>query len=174
MKQMKLNIGAVLLAAALVSVSSFAAMNFVRGAGQVWYKSATVYAVGDVVDLGDRYGIALSQIGANTQGVVAVAGVYSLRHYTNETTVLGTRMYWDATSTSVTATATADKFIGLAVSSNASPATTQGIIEIDLNANLRPDGQATVTITNLGRTVAQTNISVFVNGVLKSNTTTGP
>jgi predicted RecA/RadA family phage recombinase len=114
MKKMKKLIGC-LVGVALVAGLAVGAMNFVRNAGYVIYTAGSDITAGDVVDLGDQYGIAVTDIDNGDDGVVRLDGIWDLTLQTNETISVGDRLYWDSSNEVVTETATADTFIGTAM-----------------------------------------------------------
>ena len=104
------------IAAAVLAVCGgvFAAQNFERDEGWVTYSNTgAAISSGDVVDLGDRYGIAKVDIASNATGVVATKGVWILTLATDQTVSVGDKLYW-TTSTNATKTAPAAKLIGVA------------------------------------------------------------
>lgn len=97
---------------------AWAAQNFVSGAGLVTYSNAgSAISSGELVDLGNRYGVALNDIAASTgTGTVATEGIFELvRSETNAVTA-GTPLY-RASATAVSITAVAGKYVGLCVES---------------------------------------------------------
>jgi len=129
-----INIVAALLTFAVVS---FGAQNFVRDAGYVVYSnSGAAISAGDVVDVGDSYGVALVDIASNATGVVRIDGVWDLTLATNETITVGDKLYWDSSNEQVTETSTADTFIGTATEAVTTTSST-GILAVWLNAAVR-------------------------------------
>jgi predicted RecA/RadA family phage recombinase len=78
------------------------------------YTPSSNVAVGDVIVQGDLVGVARKPIPANTLGALAVEGVFSFPKATGAGSGMaaGTSVYWDATNTVVTATATGHKLVG--------------------------------------------------------------
>ena len=113
MKKMKKAV--VIAGVVLLAGITLAAMNFVRKAGYVVYTAASDITAGDVVDIGDQYGIAVTDIDTGDSGIVKIDGVWDLTLQTNETITVGDKLYWDSANEVVTETATADTFIGTAV-----------------------------------------------------------
>jgi predicted RecA/RadA family phage recombinase len=104
-----------LIVVAMVGGLAFGAMNFVRKPGYVIYTAASDLTAGDVVDIGDQYGIAVTDISTGDAGVVKLDGIWDLTLQTNETITVGDKLYWDSSNEVVTETATADKYIGTAM-----------------------------------------------------------
>lgn len=128
----------VAVAAVVATVAPlFAAQNFERDEGWVLYTNPNAaLSSGAVVDIGGRYGIAQVDIASNATGVVSTRGVWVLTLATNQTISVGDKLYWDASASQATETATADKFLGLAVEAVTTVAST-GKVKIDMNSPLR-------------------------------------
>jgi len=129
-------ISALLLTVMLLCGVAFAAMNYVRNAGYVIYTASGTISAGDVIDIGDQYGIAVVDIANGSDGVVQIDGVWDLVLQTNETISLGDRLYWDSSAEAVTETATADKFLGTAVEA-VSTTTATGFVKVWLGPSWR-------------------------------------
>jgi len=96
--------------------------------GTVDYTPSSAVAAGDIVLQGALLGIAIQPIAANALGILAVRGVYDMVKITGAIAA-GVAVYWDVTgnplggvaaSGAVTATATANQFIGYATKAAAS------------------------------------------------------
>lgn len=59
---------------------------------------------GDVVDLGNFVGIAVTDIAADEQGALYVCGTFDVAKYTSEAISLGDRIYYDAGTETATKT----------------------------------------------------------------------
>jgi len=118
----------------LAAVVALGAANFVRDGSVIYYtNSGSAITAGDVVDLGDLYGVALVDIAASTgTGNVKIDGVWTFTLATNETISVGDKLYWDATHTNVTETATADKYLGMAVEAKTTTTSTT-ILQVLIN-----------------------------------------
>lgn len=123
MNKMKKMIGCV-VGVALLAGLAFGAMNFVRKAGYVIYTAGSDISAGDVVDIGDQYGIAVTDISNGDDGVVKLDGIWDLTLQTGETITVGDRLYWDSSNEVVTETATADTFIGTALEAKTTTSST--------------------------------------------------
>ena len=128
----------VAVAAVVATVAPlFAAQNFERDEGWVLYTNPNAaLSSGAVVDIGGRYGIAKVDIASNATGVVSTRGVWVLTLATNQVISVGDKLYWDSSASQATETATADKFLGLAVTAVTTVAST-GKVKIDINSPLR-------------------------------------
>ncbi|MFH1496933.1 MAG: DUF2190 family protein [Verrucomicrobiota bacterium] len=104
-------------------------------ANMQWTASGNVYS-GNVVDLGDKYGIVLVDTTNALPCAVALEGVWNLTLTSNETVTAGAKLYWDSTNSRVTTTATADTYIGTAYSA-VTTTTSTGIIPVFLNDSQR-------------------------------------
>ena len=140
-----------------VTGMTFAEQNYVKRDGVVTYtNAATAVSAGAVVDLGDQYAVAIKDIAANGTGPVRTKGIYDFTLATNIAVNVGDKLYWDASSTQVTSTATADKYIGSAVEyKTTSGSTSTSIIQTWINPPLRPAAIGTSgTFTNsLGESI---------------------
>lgn len=81
---------------------------------RVNYTPSAAVALGAVVVQGDLVGVADRPIAANALGALAVQGIFSFPKATGTDTALtvGTKVYWDATNSRVTATASTHKYVG--------------------------------------------------------------
>lgn len=99
---------------------SFGAMNFVRDSGEVIYSNtAEAIEAGNLVDVGDRYGVALVDIASNGTGIVRTRGVFTFGRGTTNALSVGTAMYYSASNNILTDVYADDKFVGVAVESAA-------------------------------------------------------
>lgn len=129
----------------LIALNPFAAQaapNRVADGGQVEYTNTTGSNIqsGDLVDLGDRYGVAAGDITSNTMGVVWTEGQFRFYRTTTNAITQGTALY-RSSATSITVTATADTYVGalaVPVANVATAAYAAGVYAIvDLNADQR-------------------------------------
>lgn len=157
------------LAGALLGFGTVAnaAQNYVADPGVVAYSNATGSAInsGDLVDLGDRYGVALSGISTAAVGSVKTDGQWKFNRTTTNAISAGASLY-RSTATSVTVTASADAYLGQSVS--AAPEIAGGLtgaeyVELELNALQRQSvfGGTGITGTN-SIAVAVTNFVITV------------
>ena len=149
---------------------AFGAMNFVRGSGEVlWTNPSAAVSAGELVDLGNRYGVAMTDIASNAVGTVRVEGVFDLgRAETNAVTVDLPMFY--STATKVSVTPVTDKYVGVAVEAadvhtNEAYATAGTYkIAVELNAPRRPVGLASGSLGATGTaTVVEGQITATVN-----------
>lgn len=111
---------------------AFGAQNKVSGPGVVtWLNPGADVAAEELIDLGDRYGVALTDISSNRSGAVAIDGVWIFALPTNQNvSAFGTRLYY-STATNVTTTASDEKYVGASVET---VATNSGFVKVYLNA----------------------------------------
>lgn len=96
------------------------------------YAASGAVSAGDLVIIGSIVGVAMSDIAANTTGTVAVEGVFDLvKADTANAYTQGTPLYWDATNTKLTTTASTNTRVGIAAAAAASAAT---IVSVKINA----------------------------------------
>ena len=87
---------------------------YVQKGEAIDYRPTTAVAAGDVVVLGKLVGIARLDIAADTLGSLAVVGCYDVAKATGAVTV-GAAVYWDATNSQATTTATGNPYLGKAI-----------------------------------------------------------
>lgn len=133
----------------------FGADNFLRSAGTVQYTNpGAAISTGDLVDLGNRYGVALVDIASNGTGSVRTEGVFQfVRSETNAIT-MDLPLYY-ASASAIKIAVTADKYVGVAVEASgvigtAAVANATSLIAVELNATRRPVGLASGEITATG------------------------
>lgn len=135
---MKKTIIACVLGLALAGVA-IAATSFVRETGVDRYLNpSAAISSGDVVDLSNRYGIALTDIASNETGAVMVQGVFDLPFTGDATNTHGAALYWVTTNAPVGYCSTASgegSYIGLAVSIAQGTTNAAVKVQVDLNAN---------------------------------------
>lgn len=105
----------VLMCMAVIAGVAFGAGNFVQDSGIVTYSNTSAdLDSGDLVDLGDRYGVCLVDINSNYTGAVATKGIFSFQRYDTNAIANGAAVYYQ-TASNVTGTASADKYLGQCV-----------------------------------------------------------
>ncbi|MEA5135700.1 MAG: DUF2190 family protein [Candidatus Fimivivens sp.] len=87
---------------------------------------STAIVFGDVVPLTDCIGVAASDIAVGDLGALELVGVYELPAATAALTN-GQKVYWDATNSNVTATATDNTPCGVTIAAKAS-----GVLAVDV------------------------------------------
>ena len=94
-----------------------ATATFVHDGSSVDYTPASDVAAGDVVVQNDLVGVAKQPIAAGVLGALAVVGAFDVPKATGVGTGIaaGVNLYWDATNTQATETATGNTFMGKAV-----------------------------------------------------------
>lgn len=172
-----------LTAAIVCAAVAYGAQGYVHDTGQVaWTNDGAAVVSGQIVDLGDRYGIALSDQASNAVGTVATLGVWSLQRADTNAVADGASLFY-STATSVTATATADRYIGQAVGAvpevgdlTNSLGKVDQYIDVDLNAPQRQvivgtDVQAYAAIlTTIAALPKATTNQAFINGAGTTST----
>lgn len=78
------------------------------------YRPTENVAAGDVIVLGNLIGIARLDIPANTLGALTVVGCFEAPKATGAINA-GVVVYWDATNSKVTTTATGNPYLGKAI-----------------------------------------------------------
>jgi len=94
-----------------------ATATFVQDGNAIDYTPASDVAAGDVVVQNDLVGIAKQPIAAGALGSLAVVGVFEVPKATGAGTAIdaGAKVYWDATNSQATGTATGNTYMGKAI-----------------------------------------------------------
>lgn len=101
-----------LMSMALFAGVAGAAGNFVHDSESVAYLNAgAAISSGNLVDLGDRYGVALADIASNATGTVSIKGVWSFARANTNAIAAGASLF-RSSATAVTGTAGADTYVG--------------------------------------------------------------
>jgi len=167
------------LMVAVIAVTVFGADNFVQSAGNLlWTNPGADVSSGELVDIGERYAVALVDIASNATGTVKTDGVFEfLRSETNAITI-GDPIYFHDANT-IKAAGAANVYVGAAAEtvsaiSTATLAAATAKIKVDLNATAEQDIYTYKTGAALGATALQPNAvnatNVIVSGDAKTNT----
>ena len=102
------------LMVAVIAVTVFGADNFVQSAGNLlWTNPGADVSSGELVDIGERYAVALVDIASNATGTVKTDGVFEfLRSETNAITI-GDPIYY-SNATTIKAAGAANVYVGAA------------------------------------------------------------
>jgi len=166
------------LMVAVIAVTVFGADNFVQSAGNLlWTNPGADVSSGELVDIGERYAVALVDIASNATGTVKTDGVFEfLRSETNAITIGDPIYYHNATT--IKAAGAANVYVGAAAEtvsgiSTATLAAATAKIKVDLNATAEQDIYTYKAGAALGATALQPNAvnatNVIVSGA-KTNT----
>ncbi len=167
------------LMVAVIAVTVFGADNFVQSAGNLlWTNPGADVSSGELVDIGERYAVALVDIASNATGTVKTDGVFEfLRSETNAITI-GDPIYFHDANT-IKAAGAANVYVGAAAEtvsaiSTATLAAATAKIKVDLNATAEQDIYTYKAGAALGATALQPNAvnatNVIVSGDAKTNT----
>lgn len=147
---------------------AYAAQNYKRASGTINYTNpGAAIANEEVIDLGNQYGVAISSISSGAVGVVYTSGVFEFDAYPTAAISVGEALYWDSATTSVTDTATADTFIGQALTARADT-NSAGMVEVDLNVYSRPAATSYVFSVTLQRG-SVVNLNGTTNSLVVTN-----
>lgn len=86
--------------------------NFIQPGRVLNYTPGSAVAVGAVVVIGKRIGIASADIAANATGALEVQGVWALPLAGSITAGIGDLAYWDATNKNITTTSSSNTLAG--------------------------------------------------------------
>ena len=95
------------------------------------YTATSVVANGDIIPLTDRVGIALNDAVIGDVISLELEGVFEMTATTADAIAFGDVVYFNATSRTVTTTATGNTFAGIAVSAKAGTVAGTVLIKID-------------------------------------------
>lgn len=170
------------LMVAVIAVTVFGADNFVQSAGNLlWTNPSTDVSSGELVDIGERYAVALVDIASNANGTVKTDGVFEfLRSETNAITI-GDPIYY-SNATTIKAAGAANVYVGAAAEtvsaiSTATLAAATAKIKVDLNATAEQDIFTYKAGAALGATALQPDVTadgtyVITDGATWTNTIT--
>jgi predicted RecA/RadA family phage recombinase len=150
-----------LVAFAITGLASFAAQNRVQDAGILnWTNPSADVSSGEMVKVGDQYGVALADIASNATGAVATEGVYLFTIATNSTATFGTKLFY-SDATTVSTTVGNDSYVGAAVETITVNSTTiKVLLNAPVNVNVGRASAAVVAPTN----AASAGMTIRVNG----------
>ena len=104
---------------------------YVMSGDVIDYPAGSAVAVGAVVLIGVRIGVALAAIAAGTSGVLAVKGIFTIAKLSTDVVAVGAALYWDNANSRLTTTASGNTLAGYATKAAGSGVTT---VEININA----------------------------------------
>jgi len=149
-----------MLLCAMTGMTGWSAQNYVHDNGSVAYlNTGAAISSGELVDLGNRYGVAVADIASNATGTVRTDGIWKFKRATTNAITAGTDVYYSDADT-VTESSTADTYVGQCATSvdvvtelTNSAGDVVEFLEVDLNAPQRavvvgldvlaPDGDGT-------------------------------
>lgn len=79
------------------------------------YTPSVAMTAGEIVVEGELVGAAVTDIAANAEGALRIAGVINAPKLSTDVVVIGNILYWDDGNTRMTTTASTHKVIGIAV-----------------------------------------------------------
>lgn len=88
------------------------------------YTAAANIAVGDVVPLGSRVGVAVTDIANGATGAVSIDGVYEMPAVNNAAFSVGDVVFWDDSANKLTLTGAGNTVAGIVVAAKAETGTT--------------------------------------------------
>jgi len=106
------------------------AKNYIQEGDVLDHIAAAAIASGDVILIGKRIGVAVTDIALGDTGALAVEGVFDLPKVTTQAPAQGVLLYWDDTAKLITTIATANTLSGYA----AAPAV-NGDLTVQININ---------------------------------------
>lgn len=106
------------------------ALKYKTSGETIMYTAGADVESGDVVVVGDRVGIALTDIANGATGPVALRGVWTVTALGTDDIAVGKTLYWDAGNSRATLTASTHKKIGTAAAASGSLVTT---VDVELH-----------------------------------------
>ena len=100
------------------------AKNYVQPGENVTLTAPYAVTSGDGALVGSLFGVALVTLANAASGEFRTVGVWDLTALSTDALAVGAKVYWDNTNKRVTATATANTLIGVAVKAKAAGETT--------------------------------------------------
>jgi predicted RecA/RadA family phage recombinase len=151
----------VFLVTALFGIAVFGAGNMVQSSGNLlWLNPGADVEAGDMIDIGERYAVALVDIASNATGSVKTDGVWQFGRGTTNAITVGQALYYSSAQI-ITTTAAANKYVGQAIEA-AAVHTNEAVAEagtlkinLDLNATAEQDRKTYITGAALGATALQ-------------------
>lgn len=101
---------------------------FVKEGHNIDFVLTANVAVGDVIVVGNRIGIALTAGSTGDTIAVKVDGVWTMAAVTGTAFVVGDTLYWDDTANNLTKTATSNTLVGVALEAKDSAAATVKVL----------------------------------------------
>ena len=89
------------------------ATNYIQDGDILDYTAGAAISAGDVVVIGTIGGVAITDIANGATGAVAISGVFRVTKATGAVTQ-GALLYWNATNSNLTTTATGATLVGVA------------------------------------------------------------
>lgn len=104
------------------------ATNYIQPGDNVTVPAPADVSSGDLVEVGDLFGIASTDALSGADVVLATGGVYTLPKTSAQAWTVGAKIYW--TGTAATTTASGNTLVGVAMAVAANPSST-GIVRLN-------------------------------------------
>lgn len=104
---------------------------FIQPGEVIDYTAGSALTAGTVVVIGVRIGVLLTDLESGETGAAQVTGVFEITKLTTDDVARGVLLYWDATNSRLTTTASGNTLAGYAWKAAGTSATT---VQIKLNA----------------------------------------
>ena len=103
------------------------AKNYISSGELLDHTPTAARTSGQMVVIGTKVGICTGDIAANTAGVLAVEGIWTVNKLSTDTVAQGAALYWDNTNSRLTTTASGNTYAGYAAAAAGSGTTTVAI-----------------------------------------------
>ncbi len=104
---------------------------YVMSGDVIDYVAGSNITSGQVLLIGTRIGVALSNIASGATGAVRVLGIFTIAKLSTDVVAAGALLYWDNTNSRLTTTASGNTLAGFATAAAGNGVTT---VEISINA----------------------------------------
>lgn len=101
---------------------------YVNKGETVEYKATAAVSRGDIVALGDKFGVAFTDIKEGDIGIVNIKGRYTVPAETGTAIAAGDVLYWNASGKKATKTSSGNTRIGIAANAMSSAGTSVDVI----------------------------------------------
>jgi predicted RecA/RadA family phage recombinase len=154
------------------------ATNYVQPGDSIKYSnSGSAISSGDIVAVGNRIGIAVTDIAATTgEGTVSFKGVYTVAKDADESFAVGDALFYDSSDSTVTKTAIGNKWAGMAYAAADTADTTceillcpllpkAAVVSFSAGTNLTAVSPAETTLSDLSTGGGNTYTDAAVNAI---------
>ena len=108
--------------------------NYIESGENLEFTAAADVAAGEFVNLLAINGVSKGAVLTGATGVLMTSGVFLFPKLTSDATSVGTKVYWDAAAKKITITASTNKVVGYAVTSQLAADTTVKVKLTSYNA----------------------------------------
>lgn len=107
------------------------AKNFIQNGNAINIKATAPMKGGEVLQLGDLFGVVIADIAKDEIGAASVIGVWEFPAKSDDNITQGAKVYWDSGAKQVTTTKGSNKTLGIAWTDSPS---TNTVVAVKINA----------------------------------------